>query len=665
MTESKPRSEQGGRSRRQILIYILLGAFLTWGVAIGVGSLSEETTDKWDAPNGSVWDPDDAPEVELGTTVTDIDRRNPMPGDGSVDLRPEVRIEGDPSSSVRYDGEQDDGFVLIEEMSLSGDVTFRHENASNITVDGTADGLQWQDPDVLSQETDIRYRGGTLDVSLDHDTDLLVVDPDNGDIITTAEHQDGEVSFSLEDEGDSWTEVALLESEGAPEIDRNSADPVGPQSDAPDTLSVDVNDPDGGDITVEFEHNGEVVGTDTVEGSGTASISTDSTKMGENEWSVTATDALDQTDSESFDYQVPQELKIRDVNTQDVIDEANVTVEFFSGEVVVEKKTTDGTVDMTGLDPEQELIVTVDAEGYHSRSTIIPSILDQQDVWLLDETEDFVLNEFELDDNTGNFPTSETRLRIERPIEDDDGDRTFQVVAGDYFGADGVFSADLEQGQRYRLSVVNDDGQQRSVGVYTPQTDGLRTIEIGSTSWEMAEDESYATNAGIEEQEINGEEIPVLYFEFGDPEGRVSDLDVRIEDRFNSSNVIAQDEDVDPTDYRLTVNLNDNQTDKQWVVNYTATVDGEVRNAKIPVSVGDDVNLPMDAQWLEVFVIVILVMIAAAFPGPLASAGSIAVVSMAGVGIIAGWLSIPLSAWFAAATIATLGLLRDRRPDIA
>ncbi|MCU4926925.1 hypothetical protein OB905_13200 [Halobacteria archaeon AArc-dxtr1] len=745
-----------GLSRKQRVLLVLAGALFVLVLPLLVNAALSSL---YTAEPGITYDSSDGPQIELATEL-ESDAAEPFPEENTVDMSPQAEFYSDGPTQATVDQFGDDGSqtqlsdLNVSDHQLEIDVGDRER----VAIQGDADEIAFNDPDVDAGEVMTVTQSGTSEISIWGVDDELVavIDSDSQEIIEWVEPDDGIVTFDVDGDrsiemlsgeppvidsdsaepvgdqdefpeslqvdvesgsgidedldvefelngedvgsdtvtgsgtastsvdvddvgthtwtvtvtnefGDTSTEEFEFELDDTPpEIDRDSAEPVGDLSTMPDDLSVDIapGTDFASEFEAEFELNGESVGTDSFDGSGTASVPFDEEDGGSHTWSVTVTDEFGQSSTEEFEFAFPDELIIRDVTTAEVINEANVTVEFFSGELVTEAQTTDGVIDMGGVPVEENLIVSIDAEGYHSRTTIIPSILEQQTAWMLDQDEDSVLNEFEINDETGSFQTGETRLEISRPIPDEDTDeRTFEVVAGDYFGADGVFPVELATGQRYQLAVVNDDGERRSVGTYTPRTDGLRTIDIGSTSWSLGDDESYATEARYTTEEIDGEEVDHIIFEFGDPENRVSDLEVRVEDRFNSSNVIHDESVADPSDYRLVLPLEEDQTDTQWVINYSATVDGEVRQAKMPVGPSEDIPLPMDAQWLQTLVIVALVVLAAAFPGPLSSIGGAVVVSMAGLAMMAGWLGIPVSAWFVAATIAALGILRAREAE--
>lgn len=656
-------TNDSGLSRKQRLGLVLAGALLVLLLPLIVSAISTLTA-PYTATENVTYEASDGPIIHLGTDL-ESDADEPFPDAHSVNMSPHAEIysNGTTEATVDQFGTDDGDTTILTDLDVQNNTLEVDVDGKNtVGIQGDANRLEFDDPELDQGAVMTVYQTGSSTVSvhgLDEES-VAVFDADSGEMIALADTQDGVATFSV----DGDTSIEMQSAGSAPSIDRNSASPVGDRSTPAETLEVDVENDRDVETTVEFELDGSVVGTDTVQGSGRASVSISEEAGGTHTWTATAEDDFGQTSSESFEYALPDELVIRDVNSRDLIQNANVTVEFFSGEVVVERETQDGTIDMTGVPVEEDLIIRADADGYHSRATIIPSIVDQQTAWLLSESEDTVLNEFQLDDETGNFRIGESRMVVSRAIDDGNGSSQYQAVAGDYFGSDGYFSADLEEGVRYRLAVVNDDGARRDVGVYTPTSAGTRTINVGTTSWTEPEDQSYATRAAIETEEVNGEEISSVVFEFGDPHDRATDLNVEIVNRFNESEILYSETIDDPADYRIVHQLNETQEEEQWLVKYTVQVDGEQREGQIPVGVNDTVTPPISLQWMEIGVIIIVVMIAAAFPGSLSSIGGFAVVAMAGAAMLMGWLSIPIYAWMAAAFIAVLGLVRAHRDPL-
>jgi hypothetical protein len=91
-----------------------------------------------------------------------------------------------------------------------------------------------------------------------------------------------------------------------------------------------------------------------------------------------------------------------------------------------------------------------------------------------------LFQEFRLQDQSGNYDPSESRLIIQRALNIS-GDVQWKTVAGGAFGATNEHSTFLEQDTQYRLIVENDAGDQRVVGDYVARNeDNPKTITIKS-----------------------------------------------------------------------------------------------------------------------------------------------------------------------------------------
>lgn len=177
--------------------------------------------------------------------------------------------------------------------------------------------------------------------------------------------------------------------------------------------------------------------------------------------------------------------------TQLVDENVSLRVRFFTqdGETVEERQVTDGTVPLQGLPTGEEIVVTVDGNNskYEYRRIILESLYQQRDVYLLPSSQPSIDVVFALNDKTGEFDPQESRLFVEAPVRKDfDGDGNnetrYVTIVGDHFGADGRFPAVIRPNERYRLRVVNDDGQTRVLGAYSAANGGIIEVPIGSVS---------------------------------------------------------------------------------------------------------------------------------------------------------------------------------------
>jgi len=162
----------------------------------------------------------------------------------------------------------------------------------------------------------------------------------------------------------------------------------------------------------------------------------------------------------------------------------DVEVRFFLGEdttapdQIITREVSDGTINMTGLPINESFVVVADADGYYPRRIFVESLLQQETIYLLPESQPSVQKFYQLTDYTGLYPQDRSVVKIQRPING-----SWRTVQGDYFGASGEFEAVLREGARHRLVILNTDtGQRRILGRVTPFTSGTQQIEIQSRS---------------------------------------------------------------------------------------------------------------------------------------------------------------------------------------
>ena len=584
-------------------------------------------------------------------------------------------VDLDPHGTIRSAGDvhvraaqisDDDGQVILEDIDLGFhemDVDFHDYGA--LTLSGGIDRLAYDDYGIDEGGIAVDADGSwTLTVTeLEADVPVLVMD---GEDMIDMDRTDsaGELTFS----GDSGTyELTLVEAAGPEFVDDTvEPDPDVTIEDDPLTLGIDVSHPDGLDITATFTVEGEEVGQDTIqdgEGRAQATVDVSDLASGENTWSVELADELGSTATFTSVVQNPAELVIRDEISTDIIDDpaANVTVRFFEEDedVVVTRETEDGIVNMSGLDTTSRFIVSVNADEYIDRQILVESLIQQQNVFVLPEGEDMTFNEFVLEDRTDQFPPDESILIIERPIQLAGEDTSsYRAIAGDEFGADRRVPVDLLRGERYRIIVENDEGERRSLGSYTAESDGTVDLHIGSVSWPAPESDA---NYGINLQLIEGEdEEDALEVTFSDPDGNVDMLEFEIQNRFDENDVIYEDTVFSPDEYQAIIPLEDGQASEQWAMDYTVTMDGEDSDGYILIGGDTAFGIPIDGWWLNVLVMITLTVMAAMYPADLASLGAVVVVAFAGVFMLLGWAQIPVFAWFIAGAIAMAGVVRAR-----
>ena len=322
--------------------------------------------------------------------------------------------------------------------------------------------------------------------------------------------------------------------------------------------------------------NGQQIATASATTNTTISQDVTSFANGTNTWNVTATDTSGDTDVVSGSFATPATLEIRDELDQTLVDTATANLTFFGeDETVVTRSTSDGKIDMSGLPLHESFVIQVEANGYVTRESFARSVVERQTIYVLPDTANTVETQFAIDDPTGQFAASDTRVFVKKPIETN-GTTNYEVVVADNLGT-GTWTTTLHQDQRYIIEVEDtESGEIRQVGPYVASVSELVTLEVDELNFQFSDgvgQAEYAWNATY----VNETE-PAIDFQFEANE-TVDSFHVTISQRFNDSTVIL-DETVTnhdgPIDRRAAIPdhiENPNQT--TWNVTWTAEIDGD------------------------------------------------------------------------------------------
>lgn len=342
-------------------------------------------------------------------------------------------------------------------------------------------------------------------------------------------------SFDKEGDPDDWNgeinSYGIRFTSAQPKISSASPKDGVEITDGSVELSIDINDSDfdtaqSDTVTIDFfESDGAEISSQSASSNGTVTSDID-TIAGENEWYVVAKDSYDnEVQSETYKFTTPEELEVRNESDPDslVTDEGDVEVRFFgqdSGEVIT-RTTTDGIVDLSGLPADEPLIASVNIDGYFQRTIAIDSILDQQRLFLLPDSKDASQVDWVLNDESGQFPATDSTLFVERPIEID-GETEYRVVVGERFGATKRFASQLATDDRYRLRIINEDGDSRVLGGYVAAGPAEERLTVGSIGFPGVEDEGVAFSAQLDEDDQS------VDVRFRDPRERTDQLSFNI-----------------------------------------------------------------------------------------------------------------------------------------
>lgn len=531
------------------------------------------------------------------------------------------------------------------------------EGWANITIDSAEATVVWEADTNGDGEFDTVVDETTITSSANVTADLSGVSATNWRVDVSFESTGRDSAAELHDEG-------VLFKNRAPEVDSSSASPSGGElvTETPVELSINASDEDfdtaqGDNLTVTFydASDDSAIGTDTLSQNGTATTTWDA-GLGEQKWYAVAEDDYGgSTTSDTFVFETPHELEIRDEqNPSELVNDTDseVTVTFFASDEVFERTTSDGVVDLSGL-PDEQLIVSVDADGYVTRQAIIDSITDQQTVYVLNESADTVDIRFRLEDPTGQFTEEDSLLFVERPIQRNNT-TIYRTIAADEIGQGG-YPVTLENDQRYRLILRNEQGNERVLTGFVTQTSETVTLEVESIEYQFdPDDQPYKWTASYDNETAT---IDVAY---EDEEALTTSLTIRVIEQQNETTIYEETWE-DPTDISTSVDVDRNET-ATWLVQLEVDRDGEtyeletmVGQAQFPL-VGD-----LDEDWKHRIAVALVFVLAGLFGVANVSVGAIVASLSSGILWVIGWMppSVGAPMIFVAMTVATLFYVND------
>lgn len=453
----------------------------------------------------------------------------------------------------------------------SNSVTVNPGDKPPVTVSGDADSFAWKQSMSLNDGTvDFVYAGttGTTTATINQvpaNTEIMAVDQSN--TVLAVATSDGGGSITFTGMPNSEHNAELQTTSGGPSLSDPS--PVGDQPDAPTQLSITVSDPDFPDdnVTVEFRLDGSVVATKYAKSDGEVTASVSNVARGDHNVTVTATDAYGQSTTEEWTFGVPETLYVRNASEpHGLIDDRQVTFTFTEGDDVFTATTSDGSLNLTDFPVEGDIVGTAEATNFTTRSFVIEDISEQQTVYMLHQSVSQVEVRFTLTDQTGDFVDNGAMLKIQRPINTSSG-LQWQTVVADDFGVTGVTTS-LEQGQKYRLIVKNDDNDMRVLGSYTAEVSETVPLEIGEVNVTgLSTESAWNYNASY----LNTSSGNFVRFEFNDSATQTDQLWIEIHEFGNESNVLLANQSFSGPfgTFSLTEPVPSDKLDATWAIDVT------------------------------------------------------------------------------------------------
>lgn len=538
------------------------------------------------------------------TNVTDIDTG----GD-------EVRLNPDDKPPVRLDSAA--GFNYTDYQADDGTVDFTVDSSSSTNVNLTG------------------YSDGDAIVAVNDDTGDFI----DGHVADTT----GEINLTIPS---GQTDVRLETNGGAAPVLSNPT-PEGRTDGFPTSIEINVSDDDfvSDEVTVDFDVDGNDEGSEARTSDGVASTSF---TAGMDEYSVTATatDITGQTTTETWTFETPQNLTIREAQSPNsIIDDRRINATFFRDGEITEKSTTNGNISMDGLPIRDNIVVTLSAESgtdpsdYFDNENLVLDFTEQQDAYLLDAAASSQTVRFTLTDRTGGqFENNKPTVGVQKPL-DHGGNLSgteYRTIYADRFGPQGA-TAELEDGERYRIVVRNDDNDERVLGSY--EADASETVElevgqIGVGPQTSGTDVSH--NVTFDDSGANTY-IRVRYNDTADDTERVH---LRIYEFNNESNVLVQNQSFrgDYGTFSFNEQLSADEDNKTWAVEIRGERGGD--NYAITEPVGDGATiLPGIPERLKILISIgSIILVAGLFSQINGHFGGLAVAGLGGIFYFVGFL---------------------------
>jgi len=375
---------------------------------------------------------------------------------------------------------------------------------------------------------------------------------------------------------------------------------------------------------------------------------------GQNQWYVEAEDTFgNSVTSATFEVTIPETLTLRDVNDPNTIltlPTIDATVRFYeseTGDTAVYPRTPQaGQIDMSGLPSDQEFVVgVVDSSGtYAQRLTLLDSIFQQQEIYMLNNSAETAVATLILQDRTGEFETGATSVQIERSVNTTDspaGEEEYVTVAGDVIGTQLTFSTTLEEDVRYRVSVENDQGDRRLLGSFVLQGDRVINLIISGkeVGVPIPDDTPVIDVSQSIDDQTNDKTVSLTFI---DAQQLTESVTVRVENADDPTDIVdtftATAGPYGTITYTETFTGAD--ATKVLVANVTAIRQGQEVTLTKPFGTGMfPVAIPLSQEWKQIFGIGFLMVVAGIFSVGNARIGAVVLPGVAGLLYVTGILN--------------------------
>lgn len=542
------------------------------------------------------------------------------------------------SAIPKFDNIDAQGSILLNtsvanDVEVSGDLN--RLNTTAMTLDDGAIDFEFAGPAATTTTVTV--------FDLPQNEPILAVEEGN---VLAAAVSDGSGTATFASMDNSEHDVEL-KTATAPVIDNATASPQG-QTFAEPVFEIDIADADFADgdiVDVNLEVEGVVEDSTSISSNQTVSFPASDQLSGTVNYTFTATDEAGvTTTSQTFSFELPEDIVVRPVaDPQKAIDgtanNATATARFFrdgNDVVVVRDVDANGRLDLVGLPADTRYFIQINATGFENRRSLIDSLFDQDEIFLLNSSTPASQVVVNIEDRTGGFGAGST-IQIERPINttaSGPGNEQYRVIAGDTIGSKAQFSTTLENGVRYRVKVTSPAGQERQLGAFVVNQPRAINLVISGIQQGVTIPEDggeVITNQTVTESSGN----KTVSFRYIDPANETTALTLRVEEAGNSSNVFATTEPsraVLPLgEFKFTQTFTSAEAkNTSLVVNASYTRQGE--DEQVVQAFGADrfpVNIPLDEGWASIFGVGMLLIVGGIFSRANARIGALVIPAVA------------------------------------
>jgi len=312
---------------------------------------------------------------------------------------------------------------------------------------------------------------------------------------------------------------------------------------------------------------------------------------------------------------------------------------------------TNGVIDMQGLPVNEPFVVGIrdDSDTYVSRLTLIDTIFEQQSVYLINASVDTAIIRFNIEDRTGQFAGTGTKIQIRRAINTTTSpadQEEYVIVAGDVVGSQLQFETELEQDVRYRVRIQNENGETRQLGAFTARVDQVIGLTISGidVGVDIPEDEPVISTE-IDDSVANQTSLKFTYIDLAQ---ETTEVDLQVLQANNRSNVLDTATVTAPPNvstFQHTTTLTGADADLKAVYTVEYIRNGDTFDETAAYGLNQyPVNLPLSDAWKQIFSVGFLIVLGGVFSFRNARIGAIIIPGVAAmlyaIGFITGAATI-------------------------